>query len=92
MGDKMDWRPNNPYGTKVYGAFIDKKEKEYKAFEAGADAMLDALRAVHSLEGFERMTEVILKPWQITKSIEKNLCRIGGSSFCIIGIGLNTFL
>jgi len=36
------WRPKenweNPYGIKVYGAFVDKKENEYKAFEAGADA------------------------------------------------------
>ena len=47
------WRPKenwvNPYGIKIYGAFVNKKESEYKAFEAGADAMLEALKkkAIH---------------------------------------------
>lgn len=30
-------------------------------YEAGVDAILEELRAVHSLEGFEKMIEVVLK-------------------------------
>ncbi len=32
------------------------------AYEAGASAMLEALRVVHSLKGIDAMVEAILKP------------------------------
>ena len=59
---ETDWRPDSweeivtDNHTKNYG------DAGRRCLETGADAMLEALRTVHSLEGFERMTEVILKP------------------------------
>ena len=53
------WRPKD--WTNPYPAYPNSQPYDHdRIYEAGADAMLDALRGVHSLEGFERMTEVIL--------------------------------
>lgn len=61
-GEKMNWRPDN-WEKIVANDGTDGYCKAGRLYiEGGADNMLEALRQIHSREGFDKMVEVILKP------------------------------
>lgn len=56
------WRPDNWKELQEKNNIYPEAAFQKYHFEAGADAILEALRGIHSLEGTEKMLEFILKP------------------------------